>query len=177
MILAVLFGLALAVCVQADPNNAYDPDPFSGANEVETSPVLSWSLGTHAALHRIYFGTDFADVNEADTMSFVYYGQQIRDVNTFLPGVLDSNSTYYWRIDEANTAEMESPWKGAVWNFTVNNFVSIEDMESYDEYNPIYNTWWENSNSGALLWSGIDPCDPVHSGSQSMIFDYNNTQT
>ncbi len=32
----------------------------------------------------------------------------------FMPGLLDSNTTYYWRIDEVNQA---SVWKGDVWQF------------------------------------------------------------
>jgi hypothetical protein len=67
----------------------------------------------------VYFGTDFDDVNGADTSDLVFRGNQhVMDVN-YEPGNLDLLSTYYWRIDEVNGADVNSPWKGEVWNFTV----------------------------------------------------------
>ncbi|MHC4675888.1 MAG: LamG domain-containing protein [Planctomycetota bacterium] len=34
------------------------------------------------------------------------------------PGILDINATYYWRIDEVNDTDGNSPWQGHTWNFT-----------------------------------------------------------
>jgi len=35
------------------------------------------------------------------------------------PGGLVPGTTYYWRIDEVNEAEPNSPWKGKVWSFSI----------------------------------------------------------
>ncbi|UCE49721.1 MAG: hypothetical protein JSW47_06145, partial [Phycisphaerales bacterium] len=35
------------------------------------------------------------------------------------PAGLQLGATYYWRVDEVNPAEPDSPWKGEVWSFTV----------------------------------------------------------
>ncbi len=43
----------------------------------------------------------------------LYKGSQAQDENTFTPGALDWNTTYYWRIDEVNSANADSPWKGS----------------------------------------------------------------
>ncbi|HUV63700.1 MAG TPA: hypothetical protein VMW24_07365 [Sedimentisphaerales bacterium] len=34
------------------------------------------------------------------------------------PSGLVAGTTYYWRIDEVNDADPNSPWKGPVWSFS-----------------------------------------------------------
>jgi hypothetical protein len=36
-----------------------------------------------------------------------------------VPAGLVPGKTYYWRVDEINDAEPNSPWKGNIWSFTV----------------------------------------------------------
>jgi hypothetical protein len=40
------------------------------------------------------------------------------DVNNYDANGLGFESTYYWRIDEVNESDANSPWKGDVWSFT-----------------------------------------------------------
>ncbi len=35
------------------------------------------------------------------------------------PEGLVRGTTYYWRVEEVNDAEPNSPWKGSVWRFTI----------------------------------------------------------
>jgi hypothetical protein len=70
-------------------------------------------------------GEDFADVNEATRDSDLFRGNQT-DLFTIAgffgypyPDGLVPGTTYYWRIDEVNEAEPNSPWKGDIWSFTV----------------------------------------------------------
>jgi hypothetical protein len=35
------------------------------------------------------------------------------------PDGLVPGSTYYWRIDEVNSTDPNSPWKGEVWSFSI----------------------------------------------------------
>ncbi len=95
---------------------AYDPHPADGATDVEPNVVLNWQMGKYSASHDVYFGTGYNDVNDATTSSPEYMGNQ--EVNNWDPCGLDFNSTYYWRIDEVNESEANSPWKGDVWDFT-----------------------------------------------------------
>jgi formylglycine-generating enzyme required for sulfatase activity len=84
--------------------------------------VLTWSPGGFAESHDIYFGTNFNDVNDANTTATlgVYRANQIVEANSYNPpGLLDYGATYYWRIDEVNSLDPNSPWKGGVWHFTV----------------------------------------------------------
>jgi len=103
---------------------AYDPEPenWDGAIAViaANDANLVWSPGDYKADsngHDVYLGTSFSDVNDADTSSSVYKGRQ--DANSYDPGTLTAGQVYYWRIDEVNDANGDSPWKGDVWKFEV----------------------------------------------------------
>jgi len=97
---------------------AYTPTPTDEAVNVDPNQDLSWSSGVKAELHDVYFGTSFEDVNSADTSAMeIYKGRQ--SGTSYEPGSLELGETYYWRIDEVNEAENDSPWKGPVWSFRV----------------------------------------------------------
>jgi hypothetical protein len=98
--------------------NAYNPVPDDAAVNVDPNQDLSWSAGVKAQFHDVYFGTSFDDVNDADASTAeIYKGRQSE--TTYEPGPLTLGQTYYWRIDEVNEADVDSPWEGAVWSFTV----------------------------------------------------------
>ncbi|MBN2181488.1 MAG: hypothetical protein JW715_06210 [Sedimentisphaerales bacterium] len=48
---------------------ATDPVPEDEATDVFREPSLSWTPGEFADTHNVYFGTDFDNVNDADTSS------------------------------------------------------------------------------------------------------------
>ena len=96
------------------------PSPKHNARNVPVDTVLSWSPGASAVTHEVYLGTTFDDVNVATAASGEYKGSQPRDANTYgPPGDLELGQSYYWRIDEVNDANVNSPWTGRVWSFTV----------------------------------------------------------
>ncbi|GAG48559.1 unnamed protein product, partial [marine sediment metagenome] len=43
-----------------------EPQPADGATDVPIDTTLSWTAGTFAASHHLYFGTDFIKVSDAD---------------------------------------------------------------------------------------------------------------
>ncbi|MCP4259004.1 MAG: hypothetical protein GY774_16085, partial [Planctomycetes bacterium] len=106
---------------------------------------------------------------------------------SFEPGQLEWNTTYYWRVDEANNANADSPWTGPTWSFTTANFLIIDDMESYNDLdttdpasNRIFNAWidgFDDPTNGSLVGYANPPFAEqtiVHSGNQSMPFEYDN---
>jgi len=104
---------------------ARGPDPKDGALHPDTWVNLSWSPGDFAVSHDVYLGDDFSQVEEATQNSDVFRGNQ---TSTFyvagFPGFaypegLVPGATYYWRIDEVNEADPNSPWKGPVWSFSI----------------------------------------------------------
>jgi len=162
-----------------DAGQVRDPSPVHGASDVLTDAALSWSPGIVAGSHDVYFGTDYEAVRDADTSSDEYKANQNIDANSYDPdGVLLLGTTYYWRIDEVNPGYTDS--KGDVWSFTTAAYIVFDDMESYcGDYgcgNEIYDTWrdgWENGTSSTIVL-GEYSFDPVHGGSQSMVYAYYN---
>ena len=50
--------------------------------------------------------------------------------NAAVGGPLVLGQTYYWKVDESNT-NTGRRWSGEVWQFTVRDYVVIDDFESY----------------------------------------------
>jgi hypothetical protein len=103
-------------------------------------------------------------------------------------------TTYYWRIDEANSTSPDSPWAGNIWSFTTGDFFVIDDFEHYDANNPIWYSWNDGlgygvpgtpdyfagngTGSGAGDETTASTCEEtiVHGGNQSMPFSFNNNR-
>ena len=112
---------------------AFDPEPEDGAENTTQSPVLAFSPGVLAAEHDVYFGDDPNAVADADpNTADIYVGRQAE--TSYEPGALEWNKTYYWRIDEVNDAEADSPWKGEVWSLTTADYLIIDDSETTLDY-------------------------------------------
>ena len=170
------------------PLRANSSNPSNGAVDVKQTVILRWNAGDAASSHEVYFGTDADAIKNADTGSPQYKGTQALGSESYDPGQLEWDSTYYWRVDEFNDTNPDSPWTGAVWNFTTANFLIVEDMESYNDLNEgepgsnrIYLAWLDGFDNPATNGSVVGHANPpfaeqaiVHSGNQSMPFAYNN---
>jgi len=162
--------------------------PSNGAVDVKQNQILSWSPGDYAASHEVYFGTDKEIVRDADISSPEYKGARDLGSESYDPGMLEWNSTYYWRIDEVNNANPDSPWIGPVWSFTTASFLIVDDFESYNDLDPpnpmsnrIFEAWPDGygiPTNGALVGNDFPPYAEqsiVHSGIQSMPLYYDNS--
>ena len=102
-------------------------------------------------------------------------------VESYDAGLLEPDTTYYWRVDEVYNGNLV---KGPVWSFTVGAYLLIEDFESYtdDDANgeAIWQTWIDGfgvSDNGAQVGNLLPPyCEQtiVHGGSLSMPLFYTN---
>ncbi len=103
---------------------ASGPQPDTEATDVVRDTSLEWMPGAYAALHDVYFGTVFDDVNNASRSNplgvLASEGQLAASYDP--EGRLDFGTTYYWRIDEVNAAPSDSIFKGDVWHFTTEPF-------------------------------------------------------
>jgi hypothetical protein len=102
---------------------AFGPIPADGDYLNNTWGTLLWSPGAFAVTHDVYIGESFEDVNGGAADTFVG-NQAATDLIVGFPGFpfpdgLVPGTTYYWRIDEVNDTEPNSPWKGDVWSFSV----------------------------------------------------------
>jgi hypothetical protein len=80
-------------------------------------------MGAGAVSHDVYFGENSDDVNESTGGTF--RGNQaetsfaVGSPESAYPQALVPGVTYYWRVDEVNDLDPNSPWKGDLWSFTV----------------------------------------------------------
>jgi hypothetical protein len=162
-------------------------DPANGAVDVTQTPILTWTPGFGAS-HEVYFGTDKDAVKNADTSSPEYKGSGNLGSESYEPAQLEWNTTYYWRVDEANSTNADSPWTGPVWSFATASFLIVDDMESYNDIpegepgsNRIYLAWADGYDNPTINGSVVGNDPPpiaeqtiVHSGLQSMPMLYDN---
>jgi hypothetical protein len=146
---------------------AFGPNPEDDDTEVNQYTILSWSPGGYALSHDVYFGTDYNDVNDANTTDLeTFVGNQ--DSNSWDPCGLEYGSTYCWRIDEVSASGTA---KGDVWSFA-----------TWGEPNLYLVGWWQfdegdgntaydsaGDNDGNLVG---DPCwVPGYIGTYALDFD------
>jgi len=102
---------------------ARNPAPADGAIYEDTWVSLSWTAGDYAVSHDVYLGENFYDVNEGTGDTFQGNQGDTFIVAGFLgfayPDGLVPGTTYYWRVDEVNDTDPNSPWKGDVWSFSI----------------------------------------------------------
>ncbi len=162
--------------------------PANGAVDVKQTQILSWSPGEAAASHEVYFGADKEVVRNANTGSPEYKGTRDLGSESYDPGKLEWESTYYWRVDEVNNTNPDSPWIGPVWSFTTANFLLVDDFESYNDLDPddpesnrIFNVWidgYDNPTNGSLVGYENPPFAEqtiVQGGNQSLPLYYDNS--
>jgi hypothetical protein len=97
-------GWLTATTIPPLPEQAGNPNPPDGAEDVNTTAILSWTAGSGATSHDVYLGL----TNPPPLV-------QNQTATTFEPDWLSGNTKFYWRIDERNG------WgktEGIVWNFT-----------------------------------------------------------
>ncbi len=153
-------------------------DPANRAVDVSQTPTLAWTPGFGAS-YEIYFGADAASLELKGSGSL---GSESYD-----PGLLEWDTTYYWRVDEVNNANPDSPWTGPLWSFTTANFLIIDDFEAYNDINEgepgsnrIYNAWIDgyldptNGSQAGHLDAPFYEESIVHSGNKSMPLYYDN---
>jgi hypothetical protein len=154
-------------------------NPANGAVDVTQTPVLTWAPGFGSS-YEIFFGTD--------TNALEKKGSGNLGSESYEPGQLEWNTTYYWRVDEANNANADSPWTGPLWSFTTANFLIIDDMEAYNDLDPadplsnrVFNAWIDglgDPTNGSIVGYDFAPFSEqtiVHSGNQSMPMSYDNS--
>ena len=126
---------------------ASSPSPPDRAIHSDMRVNLSWSAGAFAESHDVYFGENFDDVDAGTGGTF--YGNQtdtfftVGSVGFPYPDGLVPDTTYYWRIDEINDLDPNSPWRGPVWSFWTLPDILVTD--------PNLVGWWKfDDGSGTI---------------------------
>jgi len=89
---------------QTPPGAASSPSPANSATGVSVTADLSWTAGSGADSHNVYFGTSSPGTSRGN-----------QTATTYDTGTMSTSTTYYWRIDEVNDYGTTT---GTVWSFT-----------------------------------------------------------
>lgn len=154
------------------PASAREPQPADGNTGVSVDEALAWRTGRDALSHEVYFGTDSETLALTDTVTTTSYD----------PGTLDLDTTYYWKVNEIQAIDS---WESAVWSFSTQEYLLVEDFESYidDEGSRIYETWLDgydipaNGSTVGNLDAPFAEMTIVNGGRQSMPLFYENSGT
>jgi hypothetical protein len=87
------------------PGQASSPNPTDGKTKVKENANLSWSAGSGATSHDVYFGTTQG--------SLTFQGNQT-GTSFNPPGNMPGGTWHYWRIDEVNASGTTT---GIEWTF------------------------------------------------------------
>jgi len=98
-----------AVALAGPPTS---PSPGDGTTGVATNTNLSWTAGTNATAHQLYFGTSSNAVAYATTNSLEF--KATLATTHYTPGALASSGRFYWRVDELAGSYVTT---GPVWTF------------------------------------------------------------
>jgi len=174
------------------PVSAREPNPESGATDVPVDSTLSWKAGREAAAHDVYLSTDEQAVKDGIITSI-----RVTDAN-YSPD-LDLESTYYWRVDEVNEAEIPAISQGDIWSFATADHIVVDNFESYNglnlddpQSNRIFIIWNDGvgygtqdnppysagNGTGSIIGYEEVPFverQIAHDGKQSMPYYYNNS--
>jgi regulation of enolase protein 1 (concanavalin A-like superfamily) len=155
-----------------------EPVPAVAQKNVEVDTALRWRAGREAASHQVRLGTDQQAVTDGTAPA------QTVTSSSFDTGGLDLGKTYFWKVTEVNDMQTPSAWPSEVWSFSTREYLVVDDFESYtdDEGSRIYETWtdgWTNSTGSVVgnLQAPFAERTILHSGKQSMPFEYNNVKT
>jgi hypothetical protein len=129
------------------PGKATNPNPVDGATNVDLNINISWTAGSGATSHLVYFGTSSPGT---------YRGEQT-GTSYDPPETLSSNTIYYWRIDEKNSGGTTT---GEVWSFTTTASAPVVLLQDGFETN--FDKW---TDGGTTDWDRAT--NQKHSGSYS----------
>jgi hypothetical protein len=164
------------------PGAVGNPQPAHGATEVQMNAILNWTPADSAASHQLYFGTDKEAVRTAGAGSPEDKGSITLGDENYDPGLLDADTTYYWRVDEVD--DQGNTAKGPIWLFTTGAFLLVDDFEGYTDDDAageaVWQTWIDGfgvPDNGAQVGALLPPYAEqtiVNGGLQSMPLLYVN---
>jgi glucuronoarabinoxylan endo-1,4-beta-xylanase len=132
---------------------AQRPVPFDDAENVPIDVILEWKKGGYAETHDVYLGINETAVTRADRDSplGVLVSENQSDTTYTPPEFLDLNTTYYWRIDEVNSAPDYTIFKGEVWSFKTLPYFVVDNFNSYEDNDALRNVWKNDSTSAEVF--------------------------
>jgi hypothetical protein len=140
----------------SDGPAAVNPSPADGAVDVPVNVTLSWLEAEFATDRELWIGKPGAmekvEPNPSGT--------------TYTPGNLELGQTYQWRVDEVGPSGTVT---GHTWTFTVADYITVDDFESYTSDVELRSAWVDNIDE-----PGVEYVLLATGGNNSMRFEYQN---
>jgi len=140
----------------SDGPAAVNPSPANGAVGLPVDVSLSWIEAEFATGRELWIGKPGAmekvDPNPSGT--------------TFTPDNLELGQTYEWRVDQIGASGTVT---GHTWTFTVADYITVEDFESYTTDQEIRNAWVDNIEE-----VGVEYVLLASGENNSMLFEFQN---
>ncbi len=96
-------------------STASNPVPADGATGVDLISKLTWTPAREVVFHEVYFGINKTLVAQGAAETF----KGMHPTPKYDPGILNTNTTYYWRVDETVSSHgLHFKHPGPVWSFT-----------------------------------------------------------
>ncbi len=141
---AIINGFEIDNLASVD-SYAYHPTPADGDEHIDANnddpddgqvstgyTLLNWQASEFAEFHDVYFGTSQAGVQNATVSTAgIYRGRQGGNETTWNATELDSQETYFWRIDTVKSDG--SITKGYLWRFRVRR-LTFPTAEGYGRF-------------------------------------------
>jgi len=136
-------GVTTVYVYNPNAREASAPVPTDGSTISGLAVTLSWTAGSGALSHDVYFGDDYNDVDSG--IGDTFKGNQPAGDLDYGPIGLDTlDKSYYWRIDEHHSGGTA---KGAVWTFKTPTSNCLETFNGYASDAALKAVWGSN---GAL---------------------------
>jgi hypothetical protein len=166
-----IHDVALGPCeflISPGPEWPSCPSPENGGQDVDPcGVVLDWTPGSEATTRKVYFSTDFMEVDSQDPEALEYEGS-----NTSVPlDDLDYGTVYYWRVIALNGG---GPWEGQVWSFSTTYIVDDPNLLLWYEFDEVVgDIAYDHSGHGFHADGADNQWDPNGGkwGSGCLVFD------
>ena len=132
------------------------PSPADGAIDVSVDVSLSWVEADFATGRELWIGK----VGAMEKVDPAPAG------TTYTPGNLEIGQTYEWRVDQVGASGTVT---GHTWTFTMEEFVKVDDFQSYADNAGIRSAWVDNIDE-----AGVEYVLLASGDNNSMRFEFQN---
>ncbi|MBZ0179325.1 MAG: hypothetical protein K8F36_08540, partial [Melioribacteraceae bacterium] len=174
-------GLPFIFIASEGPGEATNPFPADGTFDIpQAGTTLTWDNPAGTSYNQVYFGDDETLVTARDVSTMVLDGSVTKATiyEEYETGELEYGTTYYWVVDETETAKTPGISYGDVWSFQTEpeypQFLWVDNFESGTDNWDIYGTgvcdWYADSPpwdasyqlppeaSGVVMVANSDDC-------------------
>jgi len=137
------------------PTYAREPQPAHTEVIDTVDVVLNWRAGREAVTHEVELFSDDMDPLHLTVTE-----------NSVAVGLLNYDTTYFWRITEVNEAELPTSYTGDILSFSTPPFGVVDSFDLYDDdCQRIFFAWLDGIGHNGAEDCGVSPYNGNGTGS------------